>query len=113
MSNWLIKTVHVAPAAKVPSDDNPAPGRTVELVVTENDVPAPVAVVGKKFKVTVPLAGVEPPPPTPNGSAVVLAIAKPVSNGGRNNAYGMSNVVFAGTMLTTVTGPTSRSVNVG
>jgi hypothetical protein len=103
----------VAPGARVPSDDRPVPGLTVELVVNENDVPAPVAVVGKKFNTKVPLAGVAPPAPAPNGSAVVLATARPVSNGGNTNAYGISIVVLAGTMLTTVSGPTSKSVNVG
>jgi len=85
----------------------------VELVVNVNGAPAPVAEVGKKFNTVVPLAGVAPPEPAPNGSAVVFAIARPVSNGGNVSAYGMSSVVFAGTMLTTVTGPTSTSVNVG
>lgn len=54
-----------------------------------------------------------PPAPVPNGSAVVLASARPVSYGGNVIAYGINSVVLAGTMLTIVTGPTSRSVNVG
>lgn len=97
----------------MPSDDSPVPGLTVELVVSENEVPAPVAVVGKKLSTRVPLAGVAPPAPVPNGSAVVLATARPVSNGGNTSAYGISMVVLAGTILTTVSGPTSISVNVG
>lgn len=83
-------------------------------MVNENGVPAPpVAVVGKKLKVMVPLEGVAPPLPLPNGSAVVFAIARPVSNPPITTAYGMSNVVLAGTMLITVIGPASTSVNVG
>jgi len=87
LNTWLIRTVQVAPAASVPSDDRPAPGLLVALVVKENVVPGPpAATVGKKFRVTVPAAGVAPPPVEPNGSAVVLAIARPVSNGGSTAA---------------------------
>src|SRR2546426_8793433 len=95
---WLNKMVQVAPDASVPSDDRPAPGLTVALVVSENVVPAPpVLAVGKKFNVTEPEAAVAPPPEEPNGSAVVFATASPVSNGGSTAAYGISRVVLAGT----------------
>jgi hypothetical protein len=84
---------------------------TVELVVKENGVPAPpVLVVGKKFSVSVPAVGTAPPPVVLNGSAVVLAMAIPVSYGGNVRAYGINIVVCVGRMLTTVTGPTSASV---
>jgi len=70
-------------------------------------------VVGKKFRFTVPEIGKAPPPVVPNGSAVVFAIAIPVSYGGNVRAYGINNVVCVGRMLTTVTGPTSASVKHG
>src|SRR5439155_19090821 len=95
VSNWLSKTTQVAPAARVPSEDNPTPGFTVELVVNVNGVPAPpVAVVGKNLKVMVPLEGVAPPLPAPNGSAVVFAIVIPVSNTPITTVFGMRNVVL-------------------
>lgn len=87
---------------------------TVELVVNANGVPAPpVLVVGKKLNVIVPVVAIAPPPLAPNGSAVVFAIAIPVSNGGNVSAYGINIVVLTGKMLTTVTGPTSASVKHG
>ena len=108
-SNWLSKTVQVAPAASVPSADSPAPGLTVALVVNENVVPAPPAdAVGKKLTVTVPAEGIAPPVVEPNGSDEVFATAMPVSNGAKTRPYGKSMVVLAGTMLTTVTGPRSN-----
>jgi len=98
----------------VPSDDKPIPGLTVELVVSENGVPAPpVAVVGKKSSLMVPEVAIAPPPVDPNGSAVVFAIARPVSNGANVIAYGINIVVCVGKMLTTVIGPTSVSVKHG
>jgi len=86
----------------------------VELVVNENGVPAPpVLVVGKKFIAIVPAPGVAPPPDEPNGSAVVFAMAIPVSYGGKVMAYGINNVDCVGKMLTIVTGLTSGSVKHG
>jgi len=76
-------------------------------------VPAPVAVLGKKSNRSVPAAGVAPPPPDPNGSLVVLATEIPVSNGPTLSASGINSVVLAGTILTTVIGPTSSWINVG
>jgi len=113
VSNWLSRTVQTAPEGRVPSDAKPPPGLTVALVVNENDVGAPVAGVFQNVRVSVPADLVAPPAPLPNGSDVVLATAIPVSYGANVIAYGMSSVVLAGTMLTTVTGPTSRSTNVG
>jgi len=98
----------------VPSDDKPTPGLIVELVVSENGVPAPpVLVVGKKSSLTVPEVAIAPPPVDPNGSAVVFASARPVSNGANVIAYGINSVVCVGKMLTTVIGPTSASVKHG
>jgi len=104
----------VAPGARVPSDDNPVKV-AVLLVVNENGAPAPlpVALFGKKLNTIVPPFGVAPPPPSVNGSAVVLAMAIPVSNAPPTNANGIKRVVLAGTMLTMVTGPTSASLNCG
>lgn len=87
----------------------------VLLVVNENGVPAPVPVelFGKKLNTIVPAFGVAPPPPGVNGSAVVFAIDIPVSNGGTTSASVTSMVVLAGTMFTTVNGPTSVSLNCG
>src|SRR5438067_1883730 len=104
----------VAPAARVPSDDMPG-NVAVLLVVNENGVPAPVpvALFGKKLNVIVPDLGVEPPPPVVNGSAVVLAIATPVSYGAATSANGINRVVLAGTIFTIVIGPTSASLYCG
>src|ERR1051326_5480372 len=104
----------VAPGASVPSEDIPE-NVAVLLVVSENGVPAPVPVelFGKKLNWIVPAFGDAPPPPDPNGSAVVFAMAIPVSYGGATSANGISIVVLAGTMFTTVNGPTSTSLNVG
>lgn len=63
--------------------------------------------------VIVPPPAVAPPPVDPNGSAVVFAMAIPVSYGLATIAYGINNVVCVGKMLTTVTGPTSVSVKHG
>jgi len=113
-NNWLRRTVQVAPDASVPSDDNPTPGLTVELVVKENGVPAPpVLVVGKKSTLIVPAVGIAEPPLEANGSAVVFATARPVSNGANAIAYGINNVVLTGRTFATVTGPTSVSVKHG
>ena len=100
-------TVHVPPAARVPSVARPVPGRTVALVVRVETVPAPVVVRGKSVTTKFPAAGLNPPPALPNGSAVVLAMAIPVSKGPVLLAYGRSIVVFADTILTTVSGPMS------
>ena len=90
------------------------PGLTVELVVNENGVPAPpVLVVGKKSNLIVPEVGVALPPVIANGSAVVFATARPVSNGGDVIAYGINIVVLVGRTLAIVTGPTSASVKHG
>src|SRR2546425_12912146 len=90
------------------------PGLTVELVVNENGVPAPpVLVVGKKSNLIVPEVGVALPPVIANGSAVVFATARPVSNGGDVIAYGINIVMLVGRMLAIVTGPTSGSVKHG
>lgn len=98
----------------MPSDDRPEPGLTVELVVTVNGVPAPpVLVVGKKSNLIVPFWGIAPPPVEPNESAVVFAIAIPVSNGGNVSAYGINSVVLVGMIFTRVTGPMSASVKHG
>jgi len=72
-----------------------------------------VLVVGKKFADMVPAPAIAPPPVAPNGSAVVFAIAIPVSYGANVSAYGINNVVCVGKMLITVTGPTSASVKHG
>src|SRR2546422_1167814 len=101
LNTWLSRTVQVAPAANVPSDDRPAPGLVVALVVKENVVPAPpVEAVGKKFSVTVPDAGVAPPPVAPKGSAVGFATARPGSNGGGTGAEGVHKGVRARKMFT-------------
>lgn len=111
---WLNNTDMVAPGARVPSDDMPG-NVAVLLVVNENGVPAPVpvALFGKKLKTMFPAFGVAPPAPDPNGSAVVFAIAIPVSYGGATSANGINKVVLAGTILTIVSGPISVSLNVG
>src|SRR5262249_33161822 len=75
--------------------------------------PVPVELFGKKLNTSVPAFGVAPPPPDVNGSAVVFAIAIPVSYGDDTSANGISMVVLAGTMLTTVNRPTSTSLNCG
>jgi len=91
----------------VPSDAMPTPGLLVALVCRKQAVPAPVAVLGKKSNRRVPADAVAPPPPVVNGSAVVLAIEIPVSKEATFSARVINKVVLAGTILTTVTGPTS------
>ena len=76
-------------------------------------MPAPVAVLGKISKRSVPAVGVAPPPPLPNGSVFVFAIEIPVSNGPTFSTSGINSVVLAATIFTTVTGPTSSWINVG
>jgi hypothetical protein len=100
-------TVHVPPAANVPSVPRPVPGRTVALVVKVEVVPAPVVVRGKNVNAQVPAVGAWPPLAIPNGSAVVLAKAIPVSNGPVLLPYGSKNVVFAATILMILRGPRS------
>lgn len=112
VSNSLRSTVHVAPAARFPLASSPIPGRADALVVNANGVPAPVAVRGKKFRVTVPDVAVAPFD-EPNGSAVVLASAIPVSKAPSLTANGTSNVVVAGVIVTTVAGPTSAAAKLG
>jgi hypothetical protein len=108
VNSSLRSTVQVAPAARVPSADRPIPGRVVALVVRLKAVPAPpVAARGKKSSRTVPDDAVAPPPPAPNGSAVVFAREIPVSNPRSLTANGTRSVVVAETIFATVTGPTS------
>jgi hypothetical protein len=72
-----------------------------------------VLAVGKKSNRIDPALGEAPPLAVPNGSADVFATARPVSKGGNTAAYGISIVVFVGTMLTIVTGPTSACAKHG
>src|SRR5262245_26229599 len=68
--------------------------------VKQNGVPG---VVGKKYSATVPLCGRAPPfTVPPNGSPVVFANEKPVSKPLPIDTNGMSMLVVAGMMLTTV-----------
>jgi hypothetical protein len=105
-SNSLSSTVQVAPAGRFPLASSPIPGLAEALVVRVNDVPAPVAVRGKKYSISVPDVAVAPPPAEPNGSAVVLARAIPVSKAPSLTANGTSNVVVAGDIEMIVAGPT-------
>lgn len=107
------RTVHVEPAASVPSEDRPMPGLTVLLVVSVNAVPAPDAARGKKLSLIEPACAVAPPVAAPNGSAVVLANDTPVSNAPSRTANGTSRVVLAGEIVAITAGPTCWSENRG
>src|SRR6516225_335710 len=109
-SNWLVLTARIEPAMRLPFESRLLT-LLVALVWTLKGVPAPVAVLGKKSNLSVPFVGMAPP--VGNASRVVFAISIPVSIAPATSAYGINIVVLEGTILTTVTGAVSVSVNLG